>query len=295
MSELLEEMKEIAEAVNNELDKLLPVPNTPEGRLVEAMRYSAISNGKKMRPFLLIKSAALFDIPRSASIRLAAALEMVHIYSLIHDDLPCMDNDDLRHGQESCHKKFDETTALLAGDALLTRAFDVIADDKTCPDAVIRCQLIMELARAAGATGMMGGQMLDMMAADLDMDLVEVTRLQQMKTGRLISFACEAGAILGKASFKDRQLLKDYAKDIGLAFQITDDLLDVEGAVEEMGKSVRKDIDAGKATFVSFVGVDEAKKQADALIESAISRLAPFGEKAASLRLLALFITHRRY
>jgi farnesyl diphosphate synthase len=295
MSELLDEMKEIAEAVNQELDKLLPVPNTPESKLVEAMRYSAISKGKKMRPFLLIKSASLFDVPVSVSLRLAAALEMVHIYSLIHDDLPCMDNDDLRHGQESCHKKFDETTALLAGDALLTRAFDVIADDKTCPDAVIRCRLIMELARAAGAAGMMGGQMLDMMAADLNMDLVEVTRLQQMKTGRLISFACEAGAILGKASFKDQQILKDYAKDIGLAFQITDDLLDVEGTVEEMGKSVRKDVDASKATFVSFVGVDEAKKQADNLIEQAISRLAPFGEKAASLRLLALFITHRRF
>lgn len=295
MSELLDEMKEIAEAVNQELDKLLPVPNTPESKLVEAMRYSAISKGKKMRPFLLIKSASLFDVPVSVSLRLAAALEMVHIYSLIHDDLPCMDNDDLRHGQESCHKKFDETTALLAGDALLTRAFDVIADDKTCPDAVIRCRLIMELARAAGTAGMMGGQMLDMMAADLNMDLVEVTRLQQMKTGRLISFACEAGAILGKASFKDQQILKDYAKDIGLAFQITDDLLDVEGTVEEMGKSVRKDVDASKATFVSFVGVDEAKKQADNLIEQAISRLAPFGEKAASLRLLALFITHRRF
>ncbi len=294
MNVLLDEMKEIAAEVNEELDKLLPTPNTPEGRLVEAMRYSAISNGKKLRPFLLIKSAALFDIPRSASLRLAAALEMVHIYSLIHDDLPCMDNDDLRHGQPSCHKKFDETTALLAGDALLTRAFDVIADEKTCTDAVLRCQLIMELARAAGATGMMGGQMLDMMAADLEMDLVEVTRLQQMKTGRLISFACEAGAILGKASFSDRQILKDYAKDIGLAFQITDDLLDVEGTVEEMGKSVRKDVDSSKATFVSFVGVDEAKKRAQSLIEHAVACLTPFGEKADSLRLLAKFIISRR-
>lgn len=295
MNVLLNDMKEIAAAVDEELDRLLPVPRTPEKCLVEAMRYSAISGGKKMRPFLLIHSASLFDVPRSMSIRLAAALEMVHIYSLIHDDLPCMDNDDLRHGKESCHKKYGETTALLAGDALLTRAFDVISDDKTCPDAVIRCQLVMELARAAGASGMMGGQMLDMMASELDMDLVEVTRLQQMKTGRLISFACEAGAILGKASFKNRQILKDYAKDIGLAFQITDDLLDVEGTVEEMGKSVRKDVDASKATFVSFVGVDEAKKQASSLIEQAVSRLASFGDKATPLKLLALFITHRRF
>lgn len=294
MNVLLEEMKDCAASVDAELDRLLTAPKTPEAKLTEAMRYSAIGGGKKLRPFLLVKAASLFDVPKAVALRAGAALEMVHIYSLIHDDLPCMDNDDLRHGKPSCHKKFDETTAVLAGDALLTRAFDVLSDEKTCTDPLIRCQLVMELARAAGASGMIGGQMLDMLAGDLEMDLVEVTRLQQMKTGRLIGFACDAGAILGKASFNDRQLLKDYAKNIGLAFQITDDLLDVEGTTEEMGKTVRKDVDGSKATFVSFVGVEDARKQATALCEQAVNCLDNFDERAEPLRSLARFIIRRK-
>jgi farnesyl diphosphate synthase len=219
---------------------------------------------------------------------------MVHCYSLIHDDLPCMDNDDMRRGKPSCHIAFGETTALLAGDALLTRAFDVLADEKTHSDPVVRCQLVVELARAAGMNGMIGGQQLDMMAGDIDMDLVEITRLQQMKTGRLISFACEAGAIMGKAPYNERQILQAYAKDIGLAFQIADDILDVESSAEVMGKNVRKDVDAAKATFVSFVGVDEAKKQARTLVEQAVSYLDIFDARADMLRDLARFVVERK-
>ncbi len=294
MTRLSDAMKETATLVDAELDKLLQMPKTPESRLVEAMRYSCLSGGKRLRPFLLLTSADLFNVTKSGALRVAAALEMLHCYSLIHDDLPCMDNDDMRRGKPSCHIQFDETTAVLAGDALLTRAFDVIASEPSHSDPNIRCQLVLELARASGYTGMIGGQMLDMMAGNLDMDLVEVTRLQQMKTGRLIGFACEAGAIMGKAPYNERQILKAYARDIGLAFQIVDDLLDVEGSVEEMGKRVRKDVDADKATFVSFVGEEEAKKQAETLASQAISYLDIFDEKADLLRDLARFIVERR-
>ncbi len=294
MTRLSEAMKETAALVDAELDKLLLVPKTPESRLVDAMRYSSLSAGKRLRPFLLMTSADLFNVTKSGALRVAAALEMLHCYSLIHDDLPCMDDDDMRRGKPSCHIQFDETTAILAGDALLTRAFDVIASEASHSDPTIRCQLVLEMARAAGYTGMIGGQMLDMMAGNLDMDLVEVTRLQQMKTGRLIGFACEAGAIMGKAPYNERQILKAYARDIGLAFQIVDDLLDVEGSTEEMGKHVRKDIDADKATFVSFVGEEEARKQADTLANQAISYLDIFDERADLLRDLARFIVERR-
>jgi len=294
MTRLSDAMKECGVLVENELDKLIVVPNTPEKKVAEAMRYAALGGGKRLRPFLLMEVAGLFNVTPAGALRAGAALEMVHCYSLIHDDLPCMDNDDMRRGRPSCHIAFGETTALLAGDALLTRAFDVLADEKTHSDPVVRCQLVVELARAAGMNGMIGGQQLDMMAADVDMDLVEITRLQQMKTGRLISFACEAGAIMGKAPYNERQILQAYAKDIGLAFQIADDILDVESSVEAMGKKVRKDVDAAKATFVSFVGVDEAKKQARTLVEQAVSYLDIFDERADMLRDLARFVVERK-
>ena len=284
MTRLSDAMKECGVLVENELDKLIVVPNTPEKKVAEAM----------LRPFLLMEVAGLFNVTPAGALRAGAALEMVHCYSLIHDDLPCMDNDDMRRGKPSCHIAFGETTALLAGDALLTRAFDVLADEKTHSDPMVRCQLVIELARAAGMNGMIGGQQLDMMAGDIDMDLVEVTRLQQMKTGRLISFACEAGAIMGKAPYNERQILMAYAKDIGLAFQIADDILDVESSAEAMGKNVRKDVDAAKATFVSFVGVDEAKKQARTLVEQAVSYLDIFDARADMLRDLARFVVERK-
>ena len=294
MTRLSDAMKECGVLVENELDKLIVVPNTPEKKVAEAMRYAVLGGGKRLRPFLLMEVAGLFNVTPAGALLAGAALGMVHSYSLIHDDLPCMDHDDMRRGKPSCHIAFGETTALLAGDALLTRAFDVLADEKTHSDPMVRCQLVIELARAAGMNGMIGGQQLDMMAGDIDMDLVEVTRLQQMKTGRLISFACEAGAIMGKAPYNERQILMAYAKDIGLAFQIAYDILDVESSAEAMGKNVRKDVDAAKATFVSFVGVDEAKKQARTLVEQAVSYLDIFDARADMLRDLARFVVERK-
>ncbi|CCZ22634.1 geranyltranstransferase [Acetobacter sp. CAG:977] len=295
MANLTVAVKETAAEVAAELDRLLPVPNTPEKRVVEAMRYSALATGKCLRPFLVLQCAELFGVERAKALRVAVALEMVHCYSLIHDDLPAMDNDDMRRGQPTCHKKFDEATAILAGDGLLTRAFGVIAADECLFEPALRCQLIAELSKAAGMTGMIGGQMLDILAEGMDdMDLPEIIRLQQMKTGRLFAFACEAGAIMGKASYEDRQVLKSYARDIGLAFQITDDILDAEGDEETMGKAVRKDLDAHKATFISLLGIDKAKEQADALSYQAIASLEGFDEKADLLRDLARFIVERR-
>ena len=295
MANLTVAVKETAAEVAAELDRLLPVPNTPEKRVVEAMRYSALATGKCLRPFLVLQSAELFGVERAKALRVAVALEMVNCYSLIHDDLPAMDNDDMRRGQPTCHKKFDEATAILAGDGLLTRAFGVIAADECLFEPALRCQLIAELSKAAGMTGMIGGQMLDILAEGMDdMDLPEIIRLQQMKTGRLFAFACEAGAIMGKASYEDRQVLKSYARDIGLAFQITDDILDAEGDEETMGKAVRKDLDAHKATFISLLGIDKAKEQADALSYQAIASLEGFDEKADLLRDLARFIVERR-
>ena len=295
MTNLSVAIKETAAEVRAEIDRLLPVPSTPEKRVVEAMRYSVLAGGKALRPFLVMQCANLFGVERAKALRVAVALEMVHCYSLIHDDLPAMDNDDMRRGQPTCHKKFDEATAILAGDALLTRAFGVIANDDCLFEPVIRCQLVAELSKAAGMSGMIGGQMLDILAEHMDdMDLPEIIRLQQMKTGRLFAYACEAGAIMGKASYEQRQVLKSYARDIGLAFQIADDILDVEGDAESMGKAVRKDLDAHKATFISLLGLEQAKEQASALSYQAIASLECFDEKADCLRDLARFIVERK-
>ncbi|HBO59236.1 MAG TPA: farnesyl-diphosphate synthase [Alphaproteobacteria bacterium] len=295
MPNLLAEIKETAAEVRAEIDRLLPVPSTPEKRVVEAMRYSVLAGGKALRPFLVMQSAGLFGVERAKALRVAVALEMVHCYSLIHDDLPAMDNDDMRRGQPTCHKKFDEATAILAGDALLTRAFGVIASDDCLFEPAVRCQLVAELSKAAGMSGMIGGQMLDILAEHMDdMDLPEIIRLQQMKTGRLFAYACEAGAIMGKAGYEQRQVLKAYARDIGLAFQIADDILDVEGDAESMGKAVRKDLDAHKATFISLLGLEQAKEQANALSYQAIASLECFDEKADCLRDLARFIVERK-
>lgn len=295
MPNLSAAIKETAAEVRAEIDRLLPVPSTPEKRVVEAMRYSVLAGGKALRPFLVMQCAGLFGVERAKALRVAVALEMVHCYSLIHDDLPAMDNDDMRRGQPTCHKKFDEATAILAGDALLTRAFGVIASDDCLFEPAVRCQLVAELSKAAGMSGMIGGQMLDILAEHMDdMDLPEIIRLQQMKTGRLFAYACEAGAIMGKASYEQRQVLKAYARDIGLAFQIADDILDVEGDAESMGKAVRKDLDAHKATFISLLGLEQAKEQANALSYQAIASLECFDEKADYLRDLARFIVERK-
>jgi farnesyl diphosphate synthase len=287
-------LAENARDVDAVLDSLLPLHDDPESRLLEAVRYSTLAGGKRIRPFLVTSSARLFDVSEPSTLRVAAAIEMVHCYSLIHDDLPAMDNDDLRRGLPTCHVKFDEATAILAGDALLTRAFEVLADPATHPDPRVRSDLVVELARAAGPEGMVGGQMLDLLAEHQRLNMTEVTRLQRMKTGTLIAFSCESGAILGKASDSARQALHAYAHDLGLAFQIADDLLDVEGDEAEVGKKTGKDQGAGKATFVSLLGPERARAQSDMLAGQAVEHLEIFSKNAEPLRALAAFVVNRR-
>jgi farnesyl diphosphate synthase len=277
------------------LDKLLARPEGPEARVVEAMRYSALAPGKRLRPFLVLASAQLFSVSRRSALQAAAAVELVHAYSLVHDDLPAMDNSDLRRGRPTCHKQFDEATAILAGDGLLTYAFEVLAQPDTHGDPAVRCELVTALAQAAGAAGMVGGQMIDLLAEnDPTLDIGAITRLQRLKTGALIAFSCEAGAILGKAGREQRHALRGYAHDLGLAFQIADDLLDIEGSAAETGKPVGSDAAAGKATFVTILGLERARAQAAALIGQAVAHLDLFEKKADLLRQAADFVINRR-
>jgi farnesyl diphosphate synthase len=283
-----------AEAVEAALERLLPDSDAPHGRVVEAMRYAALGGGKRMRAFLVLASAGLFNVPPEQALRVAAALEMVHAYSLVHDDLPAMDDDDLRRGRPSVHVAFDEATAILAGDGLLTRSFEVLAGEETHPDAVIRCRLVAALARAAGADGMVGGQMIDLAGLAGSGDLCAITLLQEMKTGALILFAVEAGGILGGASDEEMEALRLYGREVGLAFQIADDILDVEGETAQMGKRTGKDAGRGKATFVAALGLEEAKKRAAALVDAACKRLDLFGRRADPLKEIAGFAVSRR-
>ena len=286
--------KDAAAAVEALLDALLPQPAGPEGRLFEAMRYAVLGAGKRLRPLLVLASAELFSVARLCAERVAAAVELVHCYSLIHDDLPCMDDDDLRRGRPTVHKAFDEATAVLAGDALLTFAFEVLAASHTHGDPEVRIELVRALAAAAGGHGMVGGQIIDLAAEHQHLDLGATTRLQLLKTGAMIGFACESGAILGKAPPAAKHALHAYAHDLGLAFQITDDLLDAEGSAAETGKRVGKDGAAGKATFVSLLGLEQARTQAAMLAAQAAEHLDLFGEKANLLREVAEFVITRR-
>ena len=283
-----------ASAVEKQLSALIPDENGPHARLIAAMRYAALGGGKRLRPFLVMQSAALFDANGAGASRAAAAVEMVHCYSLVHDDLPAMDDDALRRGRPTAHIEFDEATAILAGDALLTYAFEVLAAPETHADSSVRANLVAALARAAGAHGMVGGQMIDLSAEGRDLSLDEISQLQAMKTGALIAVSCEAGALLGGADDGALRALAGYARDLGLAFQIADDLLDVEGDVADVGKGVGKDADAGKATFVSLLGVDGAKVKAHQLVESATDHLAMFDARADLLRSVAKFVVARR-
>ncbi len=277
------------------LDRLLAIPPGPEARVFQAMRYSALAPGKRLRPFLVLAGAELFGVKQSCALQVAAAIEIVHTYSLIHDDLPAMDNSDLRRGRPTCHKEFDEATAILAGDGLLTLAFEVLAHPDTHGDPMVRCELVSSLAQAAGSHGMVGGQIIDLLAEnDPTLDIGAITRLQRLKTGALIAFSCEAGAILGKTTAEARAALRGYAHDLGLAFQIADDLLDVEGSAAETGKPVGSDAAAGKATFVSILGVERARAQAKLLIEQASAHLDLFDKKADLLRQAAHFVVNRR-
>ncbi len=285
-------LRQAAQETDSLLDRLLPLDGSPARRIMEAVRYAALGPGKRLRPFLLIEAASLFDVPRSRALRAGAALECVHCYSLVHDDLPAMDDDDLRRGRPTTHKAFDEATAILAGDALLTFAFEVLSDAETHPDGTIRVALVSGLAKAAGQAGMVGGQMLDIEAeTQANSNLSDIVRIQSLKTGALFRFACEAGAVLGRG---DLAPLRRYADAIGLAFQIADDILDVESTPEALGKATQKDKGMGKATFVDLLGLDGARQKAGSLVDEAVAALAPYGGKADLLRDAARFIVARR-
>ena len=286
-------MDQVSVEVDQAFDHLLAVPADARAKLYEAMRHAAIGGGKRLRPLLVRASSDLFHVDRRPALRAGLAIECIHVYSLVHDDMPCMDDDDLRRGKPTVHKAYDEATAVLAGDSLHALAFEVLADPETHPDPFVRAELIAELARAAGPAGMAGGQMMDLAAETTTFDLPTVTRLQQLKTGALMSFCLEAGAILGHVPSEGRKPLRAYARDIGLAFQIADDLLDVESSAEITGKAVGKDAAAGKATFVSLLGVDRARQQAAMLVEQAIGHLANFGAEAGLLRAIAHYVVER--
>ena len=293
--DLLDRMALRAEAVTGRLDALLPSAAGPRGRVVEAMRYSALSGGKRLRPFLAIECAALFGVAPERALDCAAAIEMVHCYSLIHDDLPAMDDSDLRRGRATVHKSFDEATAILAGDGLLTEAFAVLATPRCHPDPAIRMALVTGLAAASGAAGMVGGQMIDLSPERARLDLDGITRLQSLKTGALFTFSCESGAILAGADPAARGALQVYARDLGLAFQIVDDLLDSESTPEKLGKPTGQDDAAGKATFLGLLGADAARAKARALVARACTQLEIFGKKAEVLERTAHFVIERRF
>ena len=281
-----------AAEIDTLLDQLLPPDAFPAPRVTAAMRYAALGQGKRLRPFLVVESAALFGVPRQQALRAGAALECVHCYSLVHDDLPAMDDDDLRRGKPTAHKAFDEATAILAGDALLTYAFDILSGPETHPDPGVRLKLVASLAKAAGVAGMVGGQALDIEAETrTGAVLSDIVLIQSLKTGALFRHACEAGAILGGA---DPAPLLRYAEKIGLAFQIADDILDVESTPDALGKATQKDKGMGKATFVDLLGMTEAKARAAALVDEATASLAVYGDRAAVLNEAARFIVERR-
>ena len=282
-----------ARDVESILEHVLPQPHGLHKRLHEAMRYAVFAGGKRLRPFLVLSCADLFGVERPRALRVGAAIEALHTYSLIHDDLPCMDDDDLRRGRPTTHVAFDEATAVLAGDALQTIAFEILSDPATHPSAHVRCRLVAELAKAAGNAGMVGGQMIDMEAVEHPLGYDETIALQRMKTGALFEFCCEAGAILAEATAQDHDRLRNYARDFGLLFQITDDVLDAVGTVETAGKAVAKDREQGKATLVSILGLDGARQEAERLARRAGSALDPYGAEADDLRDLALFLLDR--
>jgi farnesyl diphosphate synthase len=283
----------ISQQMDARFDRLFAVPEDARAVLYQAMRHATIGGGKRMRPLLVVAACDLFNVDRERALRVACAIELVHVYSLVHDDLPCMDDDDLRRGKPTVHKAFDEAIAVLTGDSLFAVAFEILADEATHEDPFVRSELVLELARASGPAGMAGGQMMDIAAETNTFDLPTTTRLQQLKTGALIGFSVEAGAIMGKVGPQTRLKLKGYARDLGLAFQIADDLLDVEGDPEAAGKALRKDGDKGKSTFVSLLGIERARNQAEMLIDQAIHHLQGFGPEADLLRAIARFAIER--
>jgi farnesyl diphosphate synthase len=286
-------LEDIAVDIDTAFDRLLPVPGDGRRPLYDAMRHAAIGGGKRLRPLLVVAACSLFHVDRQAALRVATAIECIHVYSLIHDDMPCMDDDDMRRGKPTVHVAFGEAAAVLAGDSLHALAFEILADEATHSDPFVRSELVLELARASGPSGMAGGQMMDLAAETQILDLQTVTRLQQLKTGALISFCLESGAIMGRVPPEGRGALRGYARDVGLAFQIADDILDVEGDAEIAGKALQKDADAGKATFLSLLGLERARAQANMLVDQAIAHLNSFGAEAELLRAIARYTVER--
>ncbi|MEO5706099.1 MAG: polyprenyl synthetase family protein [Alteraurantiacibacter sp.] len=290
---LVHGLARVQREVDSAFDTILPMPDDARAKLVEAMRYAAIGGGKRVRPLLLVTVAEMYGASRAAAVRAGCAIESIHVYSLIHDDLPCMDDDAMRHGKPTLHVAFNEAIAVLAGDSLHALAFELLAGHEVSNDPYVRAELVSTLARASGHNGMAGGQVMDMVAAEQQFDLHGVTRLQQLKTGALLMASVEMGAILGRVPDEGRAHLRAYARDIGLAFQIADDLLDHEGDENLAGKALRKDQGQGKATFVSLMGADKAREQARFLSEQAIGHLAMHGDEAALLRDLARYVVER--
>lgn len=295
MSNFNEQLKQARISVDQNLQKWLPLPDNLSARVVEAMRYATIGGGKAFRAFLILTTAKMFDLPEANAINIATAMEMIHAYSLIHDDLPSMDNDTMRRGKPTVHIQFDEATAILAGDALLTNAFEVLADETTHPDPIIRTKLIKMLAHLAGKDGMVGGQMIDLIGEKQTLNLEQIEMLQGKKTGALLMFASTASAVATKAPEEQLNALKTYAKCIGLMFQITDDILDVVGDSATVGKTLGKDKDETKSTFVSVLGLEAARQKAEELGVQADDALSIFGEKAITLKEAAHFILERNY
>ena len=288
-------LKQTASDVEAVMSDLLAFNGAAARTVIDAMRYSALGQGKRLRPFFVTESARLFGVERGHALRTGAALECIHCYSLVHDDLPAMDDDDLRRGKPTTHIAFSEATAILAGDGLLTHAFQILSAPETHPDPQVRCELVAMLAHASGAEGMVGGQMLDLEAEARDATTLEETiTLQSLKTGALFRYSCEAGAVLGKAGAGDREALRTYADRIGLAFQIADDLLDAESTAEQLGKRTQKDADAGKATFIDLLGLEGARARAHEIADEACAALEPYGDAADDLKRAARFIVDRK-
>tara|TARA_R110000782_G_scaffold167129_3_gene259106 strand:+ start:24272 stop:25189 length:918 start_codon:yes stop_codon:yes gene_type:complete len=292
-SKLHAAMQEMARDIDHAFDLLLAQPDDPRRRLYEAMRHAAIGGGKRLRPLLVKATGDLFHLDPQHVIRVGLAVECIHVYSLVHDDLPAMDDDDMRRGKPTVHRAFDEASAILAGDCLHDLAFGILADEATHPDPFIRCELVRALAQASGPNGMAGGQMMDIAAETQSFDLSTVTRLQQLKTGAIIGFCVEAAAIMGHVPPEARKGLRGYARDIGLAFQIADDLLDVEGDAALAGKALGKDAEAGKQTFVSLLGVERARQQAHMLVEQGKAHLHGYDTRADLLRAIAEYVIER--
>ncbi len=295
MSNLKVRLQENADRVTVALDALIPPVQGPEAELLSAMRYAALGGGKRLRPYLVIETGRMFGVDERCLLRVAVALECLHCYSLVHDDLPAMDNDDLRRGRPTVHREYTEAIAILAGDALLTLAFEILADPQTHTDPHIRATLVSSLAKASGAKGMVGGQMMDMYSNILENDIAAVTRMQRLKTGGLFHFAVEAGGLMGHASPEAMNALFGFAHDFGLAFQITDDILDVTGTKEVTGKAVSKDDESGKTTFVTLLGLENAKERVAILCKQAKSHLRMFGSNAQMLLELVDNIENRQY